>query len=275
MLCIAMSVEAQPAGKRIVVEGHRGARAVRPENTIAAFEYAIQAGADFIELDVAVTKDNVLVVSHDPTLHRPICQGPRDGAIIHELTLDEVRQWDCGALKNPEFSEQQPVPGQRIPTLDEVFALAAKGRFKYNVELKSDPKKPQYTPPPDEFARMVLDAIRKHRLERRVVVQSFDFRTLVAMHKLAPDIPLAALTSNDQRPFPAIAREAHASTMSPQFKLVTPEKVREAHAAGIQVVPWTANTQQEWERLVEAGVDGIITDDPAALIEYLKKRGLR
>ena len=275
LLCLTMMLDAETPAKQILVEGHRGARAMRPENTIAAFEYAIHVGADVLELDVAVTKDDVLVVSHDPTLHRPICQGPRDGAAIRELTLAEVRQWDCGAQKNPAFPEQQPVPGQHIPTLDEVFALANQGSFKYNVEMKSDPNKPQYTPPPVEFAHMLLDTIRKHKLERRVIVQSFDFRTLVAMKELAPDIVLSALTDKDQRPFPVIAREARAGVISPQFKLVTREKVRDAHGAGIQVVPWTADDPQEWDRLIDAGVDGIITDNPAALIEHLKKRGLR
>src|SRR5215831_5429584 len=102
------------ATKRILVHGHRGARAVRPENTLPAFEYAIRTGVDALELDLAVTKDNVLVVSHDPTLRPPVCTGPRDGAIIHELTLSEVRQWDCGSTKNPGFPKQEPIPGTRI-----------------------------------------------------------------------------------------------------------------------------------------------------------------
>ena len=108
----------------IQVHGHRGARAMRPENTLPAFEYAIAQGVDALELDMAVTKDNVIVVSHDPRLSAPVCTGPRDHAVIHELTLAEVRQWDCGAKQNPAFPRQQPVPGTRMPTLDEVFDIA-------------------------------------------------------------------------------------------------------------------------------------------------------
>src|SRR3954453_5501992 len=102
----------------VAVYGHRGARAMRPENTLPAFEYAIAQGVDALELDMAVTKDNVIVVSHDPELPAPVCTGPRDRAVIHELTLAEVRQWDCGARRNPLFAKQQPIPGTKIPTLD-------------------------------------------------------------------------------------------------------------------------------------------------------------
>jgi glycerophosphoryl diester phosphodiesterase len=271
----AMST-AQPQGpKRILVEGHRGARARLPENTIPAFEYAIRVGADVLELDLAVTKDNVLVVSHDPALEPPVCTGPRPKAVIRELTLEQVRQWDCGAQQNPNFRNQRPVPGTRIPTLDEVFSLAGQGTFEFNVEMKSFPDKPEYTPSPEIFAEMVLRQIRKHHLEKRVVVQSFDFRTLRAMRAQAPEIRLAALTENDPRDFATIAKEAEANIISPHYRLVTPEKTAAAHKAGLQVVPWTANTPQEWERLARAGVDAIITDDPEALIGWLKQRGLR
>jgi glycerophosphoryl diester phosphodiesterase len=263
------------AQSKILVHGHRGARAMRPENTLPAFEYAIGAGVDVLELDMAVTKDGVVVVSHDPYLEEPICSGPQSKAKIHELTLEQVRQWDCGKLRNPGFPKQTPVPGTRMPTLDEVFSLAPKGEFKFNIETKSFPDHPELAPPPQEFARLVLEVIRKHHLERRVLLQSFDFRTLHAMKALAPEIPRVALWEGDGRDFAAIAREAEADMISPQFRLVTPEKVRAAHAAGLPVVPWTADSPADWDKLIEAQVDAIITDDPAALIEHLKKKGLR
>src|SRR5258706_4119263 len=99
----------------VQVHGHRGARAMRPENTLPAFEYAIAQGVDALELDMAVTKDGVVVVSHDPELLPPICTGPQNRAVIHELTLADVRQWDCGAKQNPLLAKQQPVPGTRMP----------------------------------------------------------------------------------------------------------------------------------------------------------------
>src|SRR5258706_2089316 len=122
--------------KKILVHGHRGARAVRPENTIPAFEYAIKTGVDVLEMDMAVTRDNVIVISHDPILEAPICIGPQPRAIIHELTLAEVREWDCGAVRNPDYPKQTPVPGTKIPTLDEVLNLSKRGKFEFNIETK-------------------------------------------------------------------------------------------------------------------------------------------
>jgi glycerophosphoryl diester phosphodiesterase len=122
----------------------------------------------------------------------------------------------------------------------------------------------------------VLEKIREYKLEKRIILQSFDFRTLVAMRKVAPEIRLSALTETDQRDFAAIAAEAgKAEIVSPDYHLVTAAKVAAAHAAGIQVVPWTANTPEIWDALIQARVDAIISDDPAALIAYLKQRGLR
>lgn len=260
------------AADRVEVHGHRGARAVRPENTIPAFEYAIAQGVDVLELDLGVTKDGVVVVSHDPILRAPVCTGPKDQAVIHQSTLAELREWDCGATRNPQFATQQPVPGTRIPTLDEVFALAPRGNFRFNIETKVLPTRPELAPAPDEFVRAVLAVIRKHKLERRVILQSFDFRTLHEMRKQAPDVLLSALYSGKPKSFVEIAREAGATIVSPEYHLVTTEEVKAAHAAGLKVVPWTSNVPEEWERLVAAGSDAIITDDPGALIAWLKKR---
>lgn len=270
-----LSITMLSAQSKILVHGHRGARAMRPENTLPAFEYAIGAGVDVLELDMAVTKDNVIVVSHDPYLHPPVCSGPLAKATIHELTLAQVREWDCGKIQNPGFPKQTPIAGTRMPTLDQVFDLAPRGTFWFNIETKSFPDHPELTPAPDEFARMVLAVVRKHKLEQRVLLQSFDFRTLHAMAKIAPEIKRVALWEGDDRSFVTVAKDADAPIVSPQFKLVTPEKVREAHAAGIQVVPWTADAPEDWQKLIDAKVDAIITDDPAALIAYLKSKGLR
>ena len=268
--CLAMCAAEPP---RVLVHGHRGARARRPENTVPAFEYAIQQGVDALEMDMAVTKDNVIVISHDPILEPPVCSGAQKSAVIHQLMLAQVRQWDCGAVRNPRFPTQETVPGARMPTLDDVFRLATRGKFDYNIETKSFPEHPEYTPAPDEFVKLVLAKIREYKLEKRVMLQSFDWRTLVAMRKLAPEIRLSALTESDKRDFAAIAKDAaNAEIVSPEFHLVTPEKVAAAHAAGLRVVPWTANTPADWAKLIAAKVDAIISDDPAALIAYLKRK---
>jgi glycerophosphoryl diester phosphodiesterase len=265
----------QAADARILVHGHRGARALRPENTLPAFEYAIGVGVDVLELDLAVTKDNVVVVSHDPILPPAICRGPKERPAIRTLTLAELREYDCGSLKNPAYPRQVPVPGTRVPTLDEVFALAPRGTFEFNIETKMAEGRPELAPAPEEFARLVLEVIRRHKLERRVMVQSFDWRTLHAMKKLAPEIRRSALYERGDKDFVSIGREGEAGIVSPQYALVTAEKVKAAHAAGLQVVPWTPNTPADWDRMIEAGVDAIISDDPAALIEHLRKRRLR
>lgn len=261
---------------RVLVHGHRGARAARPENTIPAFEYAIEAGADVLELDLAVTRDNVLVVSHDPVLSEKLCQGPAGATrVIREMTLAELRRWDCGSLRHPDFPEQQPVSGARVPTLDEVLALAPRGKFGFNIETKIFRDKPHLTPSPQEFARLLVDAVRKHRLDDRVIVQSFDFRTLHAAADLAPKIQRAALYAGLPRDFVAMAREARATIVSPYHTLATPEAVKAAHKAGLPVVPWTANAPADWDRLIAAGADAIITDDPAALRAHLAKNPRR
>jgi len=259
---------------RIQVHGHRGARAVLPENTIPAFEYAIHQGVDAIEMDVVVTKDDVPVISHDPVLNPVICRSPGGSHVIRELTFDELRRWDCGSLVNPRFPKQKPVPGARIPSLDGVLALADRGSFLFNIEAKLE--QPGLAPPPIRFAELLLESIDRHNLRHRVIVQSFDFRILIAMKQLAPGIRLAALYEDGRLgDFVAVARSAGAQIIAPHKALVTLACIAAAHEAGIPVIPWTANTQHEWDVLLAAGVDGIITDDPAALIAHLKQRGLR
>ncbi len=245
---------------------------MRPENTLPAFEYAIAQGVDALELDMAVTKDNVLVISHDPLLNAQICDGPKLGIPIRTLTLAELQQYDCGAKKNPRFATQVPVPGTHIPTLDQVFDLAPRGSFLFNIETKSFPEHPEYTPDPDGFVRLVLDAIQRHHLESRVILQSFDFRTLRAMKRIAPAIALSALYEKNDKDFVTLGKESGANIISPEFHTVTPERVRDAHAVGLQVVPWTANRPEDWQKLANAGCDAIISDDPAALIAWLKAR---
>ncbi|HLH44990.1 MAG TPA: glycerophosphodiester phosphodiesterase [Bryobacteraceae bacterium] len=267
-LCLLTPMFAQ-SPKSIQVHGHRGARGVRPENTLPAFEYAIAAGVDALELDMAVTRDNQIVISHDPLLHPPVCSGPKPEVAIRQLTLAEVRQWDCGKLRNPAFPRQQAIAGLRMPTLDEVLDLAPKGAFLFNIETKIFAGRPELAPSPEEFVRLVLESVRAHRLESRVILQSFDFRTLHAMKRAAPEIKLSALYEGKPKDFVEIANESGAAIVSPEYRLVTPERVRAAHAAGLEVLPWTPDKPEDWDRLIAAGVDGVITDYPGDLLQRL------
>jgi glycerophosphoryl diester phosphodiesterase len=259
---------------RILVHGHRGARARRPENTLPAFKYAIDQGVDVLELDVAVTRDNVPVVSHDPLINATICSGPKTGIPIHTLTLAELQKYDCGAKQNPNFATQQAVPGTHIPKLDDVFALSKGTHVWFNVETKIFVDHPELTPGPEAFTQLILDSIRKYRIQNRVILQSFDPRTLRVMKKLDPSIPRSALFEKE-REWPEVAQEFAATIFSPEYHLVTAERVAKAHAAGQQVVPWTVNKPEDWQRLVDAKVDAIISDDPASLIAWLKQKNLR
>jgi glycerophosphoryl diester phosphodiesterase len=251
--------------RRILVHGHRGARARRPENTLPAFRYVIEQGVDVVELDVGVTKDNVPVVLHDPLL---------DHVPVHTLTLAKVRGYDCGAKQNPLFPAQVPVPGAWIPTLDEVFALGQDNAVGFDVEMKIFAEHPEYTPGPEAFTQLILDLARKYGIERRVILLSFDPRPLRVMKKLDPSIRRAALFEVE-RDWPEVAREFEATHMSPLYSLVTKERVAWAHAAGLEVVPWTVNKPEDWAKLADDGVDAIISDDPAALIAWLKAEGMR
>jgi glycerophosphoryl diester phosphodiesterase len=285
----------------IDVIGHRGARGAFPENTIPAFTYGIETGADAVEFDLQMTKDDVIVVSHDPVLHAPVCKGPQEKGVIHELTLAEVKQWDCGAVQNPEFPHQQTIAGTRVPTFDEVLDLASKGSFKFCVEAKINPKRmtveeakaflkstgrtftpaqeasyiemlrmpgPEMVPPPDVFAARILDRIRAHHVEDRVIFLSFDVRIVRAMKKLAPDMTLAVASD---KPVPEEIKSTGATVIVTGFPQTTAEMVQHAHKLGIKVEPF-ASRKEEWGPMIDAGVDGICTDYPAGLIQFLKQR---
>jgi glycerophosphoryl diester phosphodiesterase len=279
------------SSREILVHGHRGARAWRPENSIPAFQFAIDHGADVLELDLAVTKDNALVVSHNPMLnldpeHRGdrLCKGPAlaPGTPIHAMTLAEVRAYDCGSGTLQAFPTQVAIPGTKIATFDEVLDLANGTTVQFNVETKSFPNHPELTPPPAEFVAMIVAAIKRHNVAPdRIILQSFDWRTLAEMRKQYPAIRLSALVGRPQfdaamghsdptKDFAAIAKETGAEIISPDSAMITPEQVAAAHKAGTQVAPWNPNTPDEWQKMADAHVDAIITDDPVGLLKWLR-----
>ena len=275
----ALAAQPNTPGGRVEVQGHRGARAVRPENTLPAFEYALEVGVDTLELDLAVTRDDHLVVSHDPIIDERICSG--GSGAIRRKTLSEIRKLDCGSKVNPRFRKQRRAPGARMPTLDEVFrhvrrskAPAAK-RVQFNIETKIFPARPELSPGPSAFARLVVDAIERHGMTSRAVVQSFDHRSLRAVKRIAPSIRVAMLTSESLPDFAALARSLGAEIVSPNWAWITREAVDELHAAGVRVIPWTVNDLRVVDRMLMLDVDGIITDDPKRVIEHLRRRGRR
>ena len=294
------------------LQGHRGARGLAPENTLAAFRKALEIGVTTLELDLGMTRDGVLVVSHDPVLNPDIVRGPdgqwlsAPGPPINTLTLAELKLYDVGRV-NPrsryaaQLPEQVARDGERVPTLKEVVDLArSSGKsVRFNVETKLRPDRPGEAPPPEAFAKAVVEFWRAEKLEPVAAVQSFDWRTLLEVKRLAPDIETACLTiqqpsfDNVQRgragaspwtggldvdelggSVPRLVQRVGCGVWSPFYRELTAESLAEAVALGLAVIPWTVNEKSEIARLIDLGVHGIITDYPDRLREVMREKKL-
>ncbi len=294
------------------LQGHRGARGLLPENTLPAFAKALAIGVTTLELDTAVTKDGVVVVSHDSTLNPDITRNPdeqwltQDGIAVHALTWTELQQYDVGRIRAQSayarrHPDQQPLDGSRIPRLADVFALARRAgnnTVRFNIETKISPEQPQFTLPPVEFARALITLVRAEKLESRVTIQSFDWRTLQVVQQEAPEIATVYLTvqqswldnirsaeqaspwtagfhvSRHGGSIPRLVKAAGGAVWSPYFGEVTADAVREAQGLGLKVVVWTVNEPRDIARMIECGVDGIISDYPDRLRRIAAQRGL-
>ena len=276
----------EPDKRNIEVQGHRGARDLLPGNTLAGFRYALETGVDTIELDLALTRDDRFVVIHDLYINGELCLAPGRVRIVEEvavrsLTLAELKEYDCGVLPALDFPRQQSVPGETIPTLSEVFELLAASdapaakTVQLNVELKGVPARTSLMPAPADTARMLLDVLKKNGMLDRVIIQSFDHRNLVELKKLEPGLRISALIGKSLPDLAALATNLGAEAVSPNWEWITAGDVDALHKAGVRVIPWTANTPEAWDYLIQIQADGIITDDPNALIAYLKAKGLR
>ena len=275
-----------PHPVKIDVHGHRGARGRRPENTLSAFKFAIDSDVDYLEMDLQVTRDNRLVVSHDPVVHPKRCISPGDKSLtspvpIRSLTFTELQRYDCGSLKNPNFPSQLRVPGEKIPSLEAVLRLAKSRKTPsgrtvgLNIETKIKPGLPNFSPKPRAFSRLLVQVLKRTGWKKRVVIQSFDYRTLRTARKMAPWLKLSLLTSGHTTRFVDILSKERAQILSPHHHWITADDVRRVHASGRKVIPWTSNEPGDWQRLVDMGVDGIITDYPRRLVRFLKGKRLR
>ncbi|WP_229722571.1 glycerophosphodiester phosphodiesterase [Xylophilus rhododendri] len=287
------------------LQGHRGARGLMPENTLAAFEAGASAGVSTLELDIAVTADGIPVISHDPRLNPAFTRDEKgawiqgQGPAIHALRLDELRRYDVGRLDPGSryaagLPRQMPRDGQRIPTLRELLRLLGTPAFaarplQLNIETKSDPFHPELQPPPEEFVTRIVAVLREAGFERRATLQSFDWRTLAAARRLAPEIPRACLSTPktlqdpawtdgrrqaDFASAPAMAADAGCAIWSPAFAGLDAAQVNEAHRLGLAVLPWTVNRPEDMKRLIDLGVDGLISDEPDLALPLLREKGL-
>ena len=271
-----------PPPLRPLVVGHRGARARFPENTLPALRHALAAGADGVEIDVRVSADDVLVLSHDATLPPDRCRAGdgrriRAGLAIRGLTFDALRRFDCGAVPNPRFPAQRAVPGTPIPSLPEVLDLLAAPepptarKVTLFLELKREERAPALSPPRDLFARLVVDLLEEHDFTDRTIVLSFDHALLRAVRALAPTLRSMPLV--DQHvDLSALARREEAAWVGARHGRITAASVEALHAAGVRVFAWTANAPRDQDRLAALGVDALGTDDPQALVERWKER---
>ena len=311
ILALLPLVAAAP-GLAFDLEGHRGTRGLAPENTLAAFRRALAIGVTTIETDMGVTKDDLVVISHDPNLNPDLVRDPEGrwlaspGPYIRALTFAELSRYDIGRI-NPasqyaqQFPNQQPSDGERFPKLSELFDLAeASGKpVRFNIETKITPTSGENAPDPATFAKLVIAVVREAKLADRVTIQSFDWRTLVEAKRIAPEIETSCLTIQtknedtvsepDGRPspwhagfalrehggsLPALVKAAGCAIWSMFWRNLTPKDLEAADALGLKVLPWTVNERADMRSLIEMGVDGIISDYPDRLREVMAEKGM-
>jgi glycerophosphoryl diester phosphodiesterase len=292
------------------IEAHRGGRALFPENTLVSFANALSMGVDTLELDIGVTRDGAVVISHERGLNPDLARGA-DGKYVAapgipfvQLSLDDVKQFEgqlrFGSTYAAQFPDQHAVPGTKIPTLKELIDLVRRSgdkEVRLNIETKIDPNHPGESPSPERFVAVLLDLLRAEKFEDRVMVQSFDWRTLQLVQKLAPEISTVYLTlqagrdptvfhdqasewsagfnpAEHEGSIPRTIKAAGGAIWSPYLRDVTPGLVSESHALGLKVVVWTVNQEADMARLIEMGVDGIISDRPDLLRETAAEKGI-
>lgn len=262
-------------------QGHRGCRGLLPENTIAAMLKALDLGVTTLELDVVITKDKQVVLSHEPFFNHEISTKPDGTPVteqeekslnIYQMLYDEVRRFDVGLKPHPRFPGQQQQPAYKpllSDLLDSVASYMMSSRRPhpyFNIETKCLPATDDiYHPKPEEFVELLMEVIKSKGIEDRVIIQSFDFRTLQYLHKMYPHIKTAMLIEgfdkrDIQQQIKALGFEP--SIYSPHYSLVNEQLLNYCHERKIRVIPWTVNTKAEIERLKTMGVDGIITDYP-------------
>ena len=293
------------------IEAHRGGRALFPENTLPSFANALSMGVDTLELDIGVTRDGAIVVSHERHLNPDLAR-TADGVYVAppgvpfiQLRLEDVRKYDVGQIRPggayaAQFPEQRAVPRTPIPTLGEVINLVRKSgdrHVRLNIETKIDPDHPEQSPDPQRFVTLLLDLLQQEQFSARVMVQSFDWRTLQLVQKLAPAIPTVYLTQQ-QGPgatvfpdkasdwtagfnpaeygnsLPRTIKAAGGMIWSPYFGDVDSELISESHRLGLAVVVWTVNKPADMARLIDIGVDGIISDHPDLLRKAASEKGI-
>ncbi|MAW94228.1 MAG: glycerophosphodiester phosphodiesterase [Leeuwenhoekiella sp.] len=270
---------------QIQVQGHRGERGNLPENSIPAFLGALRKGVDVLELDVVISKDKQVVVSHEPVMLPLYMLTPEGDSIpkedekkynLYQMDYAEIKQFDGGSKGNTRFPQQQKIKTYK-PLLSEVFdtvAATIKAEnlkpVKFNIEIKSVPEEYGfYQPEPREFVDLVMQVIQESKAENLVNIQSFDPQILEVMHNQYPDIELAYLVEDGKFRDNLDILSFKPQIYSPYFKQLDSAEVNKIHEAGLKVIPWTVNEPEDIDAIIALNVDGIITDYPERVIEKL------
>lgn len=269
------------------VHGHRGCRGLLPENTVPAFLKGAELGVDWLELDVVISADDQVIVSHEPWMSHVICTDANGNTITEEnerafnlyrMTAAEIRAFDCGGLEHPRFPKQQQRRAYK-PTLREVVeaveeaVLMSGGQPGFNIEIKSDPALyGTHQPKPMEFARLVLATIDSLGIADRCIIQSFDPAALMAAHVIAPDITYALLVENTDGLDVNLQRLTFTPAIySPHFAMADEALRDKLRQHGMQLVVWTVNEPEDIRRMIALGVDGIISDYPDRVMGLLER----
>jgi glycerophosphoryl diester phosphodiesterase len=312
LLLIKLTLGAFGAAHAVDLQGHRGARGLAPENTLRAFEVALQHGVTTLELDIAITRDGVLVIHHDLALNPAIARDAhgqwlqQPSAPIHTMTWDELQRYDVGRLKpgdrySANYPDQVPLDGARVPRLSDLFEIVNKGghdKVRFAIETKIDPRRPEATLPPEAFAQAVVDAVRKAGMAERTQILSFDWRTLQVVQRIASEIPTVYLSAqrqwldnigagaaqpsiwtagfqfNEHKSVPRMIKAAGGRYWSVYFGDVDGAKIKEAQSFGLKVLVWTVNDAPTIERMLDLGIDGLITDRPDIARKVFAARGI-
>jgi glycerophosphoryl diester phosphodiesterase len=262
-------------------QGHRGCRGLMPENTIPAMYRALDLGVMTLEMDVVITRDSQVLVSHEPCMGHEIATKP-DGTYITEkeeknyniyrMSYEETTRYDVGMKPHPRFPQQQKMKATKpllADLLDSVKWYCNKNNKSlpyFNIETKCQPVTDRlFHPEPAAFVELLMQVIQKKQLSSKVIIQSFDFRTLQYLHQTYPEMKTAMLVEDTDKRTPGQLLEALGFTpgiYSPHHSLVTTELVTFCHDRKIKLIPWTVNDKEKITQLTTMGVDGIITDYP-------------
>lgn len=258
-----------------LVIAHRGGAALRPENTIAAFQHAVELRVPVLEFDMNLTADGAIVIHHDSTVSRTVCQAPPGSGIeagpIASLTLAQLRRFDCGSSPRRNSPRYRAIPGQRMPTLDEFLSAMKGSRVLLLGETKMPHPGSAHAVSPEPFVDLIYAAIKKHGVEDRFILQSSDYRTTDAMTRKDPKVQICLLNARQFKPaYLDVARRHRATHLMLRADDASPEQVKQLQSAGLKIYSGTANTAAEWKKYVDLGMDGILTDDPLGLMEFLE-----